>query len=105
MPFNRPIPQSGEPVKSRSGFASLVEAEKMIQIAILLPASVLVGGLAGAGLDKLFHQSGWLLAGILVGGLGGLVYVVRLGIAAGARANSGKGSDSSKSGNDAGSNS
>jgi F0F1-type ATP synthase assembly protein I len=49
-----------------------------MQIAVLLPASAFVGWLIGAWLDKTFHQSWLSLAGILLGGISGLVYVVRL---------------------------
>jgi F0F1-type ATP synthase assembly protein I len=55
-----------------------VEAEKMMQIAVLLPSSAFVGWLIGAWLDKTLHQSWISLAGILLGGISGLVYVVRL---------------------------
>ena len=37
MPFNRPIPDAKPRGKSSSALASLVEAEKMMQIAFLLP--------------------------------------------------------------------
>ena len=78
MPFNRPIPDNKPRSRYFSGLASLVEAEKMMQIAILLPASAFVGWLLGAWLDKALHQSWISLAGILLGGISGLVYVVRL---------------------------
>lgn len=78
MPFNRLIPDSKPRPKISSGLASLVEAEKMMQIAILLPSSAFVGWLIGAWLDKTLHQSWISLAGILFGGISGLVYVVRL---------------------------
>lgn len=61
-----------------SGLASLVEAEKMIQISVLLPCSAFVGWILGAWLDKLFHQSWMSLVGILFGGISGIVYVVRM---------------------------
>jgi F0F1-type ATP synthase assembly protein I len=78
MPFNRPIPDSKPRSRYSSGLASLVEAEKMMQIAVLLPSSAFVGWLMGAWLDKTLHQSWISLAGILLGGISGLVYVVRL---------------------------
>jgi F0F1-type ATP synthase assembly protein I len=78
MPFNRPIPESKPRPRFGSGLASLVQAEKMMQIAILLPSSAFVGWLIGAWLDKSLHQSWISLAGILFGGISGLVYVVRL---------------------------
>jgi ATP synthase protein I len=91
MAFNRPIPESHRPAsqgpdagqrsKLSSGLASLAEAEKMVQISILLPSSAFVGWLMGAGLDKLLHQTWISLVGILFGGVSGLVYVVRMVIA------------------------
>jgi F0F1-type ATP synthase assembly protein I len=81
MPFNRPIPESKPRPRFASGLASLVEAEKMLQIAILLPSSAFIGWLIGAWLDKSLHQTWISLVGILFGGISGLVYVVRLVIA------------------------
>jgi ATP synthase protein I len=78
MPFNRPIPDNKQRPRIPRGLASLVEAEKMMQIAILLPSSAFVGWLIGAWLDKTLHQTWISLAGILLGGISGLVYVVRL---------------------------
>jgi F0F1-type ATP synthase assembly protein I len=81
MPFNRPIPESKPRPRFGSGLASLVEAEKMVQIAILLPSSAFIGWLIGAWLDKSLHQTWISLVGILIGGISGLVFVVRLVIA------------------------
>jgi ATP synthase protein I len=78
MPFNRPIPESTERNKSATGVKSLADAEKLMQIAILLPCSAFVGWLGGAWLDIHLHQTWISLAGILFGGISGLVYVVRL---------------------------
>jgi ATP synthase protein I len=83
MPFNRPIPDRQPPTKSSSGIETLVQAEKLMQIAILLPSAAFIGWLAGAWLDIHLHQSWIGLAGILFGGLSGLVYVVRLAMASG----------------------
>jgi hypothetical protein len=85
MPFNRPIPESKPRTKPASALASLVEAEKMMQIAILLPAAAFIGWLAGAWLDSRLHQSWIGLAGIIFGGVSGLVYVIRLAMAAGVK--------------------
>jgi ATP synthase protein I len=82
MPFNRPIPKSQQRSKFSSGLASLAEAERMIQISVLLPSSAFVGWLMGAGLDKLFHQTWITLVGILFGGISGIVYVVRMVVTA-----------------------
>jgi ATP synthase protein I len=83
MPFNKPIPNDQRPKKNSSGLATLVEAEKMMQIAILLPSSAFIGWLIGGWLDKTLHQSWIGLTGIILGGFAGLFYVVRLVIDAG----------------------
>jgi F0F1-type ATP synthase assembly protein I len=95
MPFNRPIPESKPRAKPGGALASLIEAEKMMQIAFLLPAAAFVGWLAGAGLDKLLHQSWIAIFGILFGGVAGLVYVVRMAMAAGLKAAGGAGNGKS----------
>jgi ATP synthase protein I len=102
MPFNPPIPNSKPRPKSKSAFASLVEAERMMQVALLLPCSAGVGWLIGAWLDKVLHQTWIGLAGILFGGISGIVYVVRMviergsGSKAGPKSGSGTGGSESK---------
>ena len=83
MPFNRPIPDSKPKPGDRGGIQTMVQAEKLTQIAVLLPSSAFIGWLAGAWLDSKLHQSWIGLAGIVFGGISGLVYVVRLVIATG----------------------
>jgi hypothetical protein len=95
MPFNRPIPDDKPRGKTGGGLASLIEAEKMMQIAFLLPSAAFVGWLAGAGLDSLLHQSWIAVVGIIFGGVSGLVYVVRLALAAGVKAAAGAGNGKS----------
>jgi F0F1-type ATP synthase assembly protein I len=98
MPFNRPIPKSQQRTKFTSGLASLAEAEKMMQVAVLLPSSAFVGWLIGAGLDKLFHQTWITLVGILFGGISGIVYVVRMVVTSTAKQKPVQGQDSDNSG-------
>jgi|SRR5208282_648070 len=81
MPFNRPIPEQKQPRQSSSGLGTLIEAEKLMQIAILLPSSAFIGWLLGAWADSRLHQHWIGIAGIVVGGVSGLVYVIRLAIA------------------------
>jgi F0F1-type ATP synthase assembly protein I len=83
MPFNNPIPDKDRPKGDRpkrdnGGLATLVQAEKMMQIALLLPSAAFIGWLLGAWADKAFHQSWIGIAGIVFGGISGLVYVIRL---------------------------
>jgi F0F1-type ATP synthase assembly protein I len=98
MPFNRPIPKSQQRSKFSSGVASLAEAERMIQISVLLPSSAFVGWLIGAGLDKLFHQTWITLVGILFGGISGIVYVVRMVVTSTAKRKPVQGQNSDNSG-------
>ena len=59
-----------------------MQAEKLMQIAILLPAAAFVGWLAGAWLDSRLHQ-GWIaIFGVAFGGISGLVGVGRMAMAA-----------------------
>ena len=83
MPYNRPIPDPEPKRKMSAGLDSLVQAEKLMQIAILLPSAAFVGWLLGAWADKAWHLSWMGLAGMVFGGISGLVYVVRLVIATG----------------------
>jgi ATP synthase protein I len=83
MPFNKPIPDDKQPPgqqprKDSGGVATLVQAEKLMQIAILLPSSAFVGWLLGSWADRALHQEWISLAGVAFGGIAGLVYVVRL---------------------------
>lgn len=92
MPYNNPIPDDGKRKRDSGGLATLIQAEKMMQIAMLLPCAAFVGWLIGAGLDKWLHQSWIAIAGIVFGGISGLVYVIRLVIATNPDDKPGKGS-------------
>ena len=102
MPFIRPNPKAkARPRPAARALASLVEAEKMMQVAILLPSAAFIGWLGGAWLDNVLHQSWIAVLGILFGGVSGLVGVVRLATSAGKKAaasvESETGKESSKS--------
>ena len=56
MAFHTPDPKQKQ---DSGGLKTLVQAEKMIQIAILLPAAVFIGYILGYWLDKTLHQS-WI---------------------------------------------
>lgn len=87
MPFNNPIPDDKrrdlKPRKDSGGLATLVQAEKLMQIAILLPSAAFIGWLLGTWADKALHQEWISLAGVAFGGIAGLVYVVRLVLSTG----------------------
>jgi F0F1-type ATP synthase assembly protein I len=84
MPYHRPIPEENPRGKPSGLFSAYIEAERLIQIALILPCAVVVGWLVGAWLDTRLHQSWIALVGILVGGIAGLTGAVRIALAAGA---------------------
>ena len=69
-------PQGNTPKRSAltDGIAG---AEKLIEIAFIMPAALAVGWLGGAGLDKLFHQHWIYILGIALGFVAGFVEVLR----------------------------
>lgn len=78
MPYHRPIPESRAQKKFSSGFDSLVQAEKLMQIAFVLPSATLIGWAMGAWADSRFHQRWIAIVGLILGSISGLVYVVRI---------------------------
>ncbi|MGB9029888.1 MAG: AtpZ/AtpI family protein [Acidobacteriaceae bacterium] len=75
MPQQSPNPDAPKRTKTVD---SLVRAEKLTQIAFILPAAVVVGWLGGAGLDKWLHTHWIYLAGIVLGCAAGFVQIFRL---------------------------
>jgi ATP synthase protein I len=69
--------------KQSSGLASLVQAEKLMQIAFILPCTMLIGWGAGWWVDKHFHQDWATITGLVFGLVAGMVSVVRMALAAG----------------------
>jgi hypothetical protein len=83
MPFIRPIPNAKAQNRIKSGIAIWAQAEKMMQIALVLPSAAFIGWLAGAWVDMHLHTKWIGPFGIVFGGISGLVYVVRLAVATG----------------------
>jgi ATP synthase protein I len=71
-----PEPNPNRPRRS-GGLDTLVKAEKLTQIAVVMPAAVLIGWGAGALLDKWLHQHWIAIAGLILGAVAGLVEAVR----------------------------
>lgn len=63
-----------------SGVSAIVEAEKLLQIALMLPCAAVVGWLIGAWADKHFHQEWISIVGVVFGAISGLVYVIRMAL-------------------------
>ncbi|MGA7244946.1 MAG: AtpZ/AtpI family protein [Terracidiphilus sp.] len=65
-----------------SGVEAVVQAEKLLQVALMLPCAAVVGWLIGAWADKHFHQTWIAITGIVFGAISGLVYVIRMALTA-----------------------
>jgi F0F1-type ATP synthase assembly protein I len=82
MPFHRAIPESKPPAKAASGLSSYVEAEKLMQIAFVMPSALLICWGAGWLAARLLHQSWMTIAGVVFGCVVGLFYVIQTAMAA-----------------------
>jgi len=76
------MPDASEPKsaarKGSGAVRTIVRAERLTQIAFILPAAVLVGWLLGAGLDKWLRQHWIYLVGIILGCVAGFIQIFRL---------------------------
>jgi F0F1-type ATP synthase assembly protein I len=69
------------PVPRRSALTQGVAgAERIMEIAFIMPAALVVGWLIGAGLDKWLHQHWIYIAGIVFGFVAGFIEVLRSSI-------------------------
>ncbi len=80
MPYHRPIPEPGSGPKRSGAFQAWVQAEKFVQIILILPSAAFIGWLIGVGLDHAFHTAWISMAGIVVGIVSGLVGAIRMAI-------------------------
>jgi F0F1-type ATP synthase assembly protein I len=81
MPYHRPIPGRKDS-DTVGGLRMFAEAEKLMHIAFVLPSAVFIGWLLGAWAGSKLHQGWMMIAGILLGCVSGLVYVIRMAFAA-----------------------
>jgi F0F1-type ATP synthase assembly protein I len=81
MPFHKAIPKKKDQDGSSSGFMALVEAEKLMQIAFVLPSAVLICWAGGWWLARATHIKWIEIAGVLFGCVTGLFYVIQTAIA------------------------
>lgn len=86
MPLDSPTPEQNKRSKAAGGIESLVQAEKLLQVALVLPSAMFIGWLAGAWADAKWRQTWITIAGVIFGCISGLYYVVRLAIDAEKRA-------------------
>jgi len=89
VPYHNPIPErkqrakdgADEPANDGVGggmMSAWVQAEKMIQIALVLPCAGFIGWLPGFWLDRHFHQTWMAIAGVVFGIIAGLVAAIRM---------------------------
>ena len=91
MPYHNPIPEKKQrgnaegtsaTGKSKEGLGGMmgawVQADKMIQIAMVLPCAAFICWLPGFWLDRHFHQTWMAIAGVVFGIIAGLVAAIRM---------------------------
>jgi ATP synthase protein I len=61
--------------------SSVVQVERLIQLALMLPAATVIGWLIGVGLDRWLHQHWIYIVGLLLGAAAGFVQIFRVVLA------------------------
>ena len=74
MPEQNPKPEQR---KRSAAMDGIVKAERLTQIAFVLPAAVLIGWGAGALLDKWLHTQWIYIVGVVFGAIAGMTEAVR----------------------------
>lgn len=69
--------------KRSEAMETIVKAERLTQIAFVMPIAVLIGWGAGALLDKWLHQDWIYMVGVVLGAIAGMVEAVRQALRAG----------------------
>jgi len=80
MPPDQPDSPSPPPKSSSKDGAlqSLVRIESLIQLALLLPAAVVIGWALGLVLDRWLHQHWINILGLIAGAVAGFVQIFRV---------------------------
>jgi len=106
VPFHNPIPEDKRRDKDQPDGGGIIgawiQAEKMIQIALVLPCAAFIGWLPGFWLDRHFHQTWMAIAGVVFGIIAGLLAAIRMAIVYAASPAMDKLDDPDENGNDAG---
>jgi F0F1-type ATP synthase assembly protein I len=78
MPEQKPNPNAPPNAPKRTEtMQTILKAERLTQIAVVLPAAVLIGWGIGAVLDKWLHQHWIYIAGVILGAIAGMVEAIR----------------------------
>ncbi len=78
MPYNNPIPERKDRRALSGALKTYVQAEKIAQIAFILPSAVLIGWLGGMWLDAKLHQSWITITGFILGCIAGFTTTIRM---------------------------
>lgn len=73
----QPNPDEKKPPQRSENMKLIIRAERLTQIAFVMPAAVLIGWGIGALLDKWLHQNWIYIVGLVLGSAAGLVEAVR----------------------------
>ena len=74
--MGKPDPSENQP-KDRA-IHSLVRVESLIQLGLLLPASLVIGWAIGLALDHWLNQHWMNIAGLIFGAIAGFVQTIRI---------------------------
>jgi F0F1-type ATP synthase assembly protein I len=98
MPYHKPIPEPNSRGNRSGAFQAWVQAEKFIQIILILPSAAFIGWLLGVWLDHAFHKTWISMAGVVVGIVAGLVSAVRMAVYYASKSDSENGTGGNSSG-------
>jgi ATP synthase protein I len=80
-PDSNANPPKSDPKSARSGgLDTLVKAERLTQIAFVLPTALIIGWGLGALLDRWLHQHWIYIVGLIFGAVAGMFEAVRLAL-------------------------
>jgi len=82
MPFHSPNPNSERPARKSRGLDSLVQAERVMQIAFMLPCAALIGWGLGWLVDRWLHSQWATITGLIFGLIAGMFSVIRIAMSA-----------------------
>jgi len=78
MPEHKPNPNAPPHAPKRTEtMQTIISVERLTQIAVVLPAAVLIGWGLGALLDKWLHQDWISIVGVVLGAIAGMVEAIR----------------------------
>jgi ATP synthase protein I len=93
VPYHNPIPEKKQTSGMSGMLGAWVQAEKMVQVALLLPCAAFIGWIMGYGLDRWLHATWVAMAGVVFGIIAGLVGAIRMAMAYGVSSKEGKGEE------------